>query len=145
MTTSSRKKEKETVPTRRLSFTRPMTFRTNKLPKIYAYVVLNRYQTSDWKLLTNRQQVCLLGPRFWFSSLISEEFFGFNFILLFSSFRLTTLQVIKMSLYTSENPVFVSFSFYAALLGVKTLSMAFLTARQRFRKLVSQAVSNSNV
>ena len=63
-----------------------------------------------------------------------------------------------MSLYTAENPVFASFSFYAALLGeylwktnkewigqlfkfvmsgVKTLMMAFLTARQRFAKRVS--------
>ena len=42
-----------------------------------------------------------------------------------------------MSLYTSDNPVFATFSFYAALLGAKTLCMAFLTGRQRFRKMVS--------
>lgn len=42
-----------------------------------------------------------------------------------------------MSLYTSDNPVFASFSFYAALLGAKTLLMALLTARQRLRKSVS--------
>ena len=45
-----------------------------------------------------------------------------------------------MSLYTSDNPVFASFSFYAALLGVKTLGMALLTARQRFRKKVSHPI-----
>lgn len=42
-----------------------------------------------------------------------------------------------MSLYTSDNPVFATFSFYAALMGAKTLFMAFLTARQRYRKMVS--------
>ncbi|XP_046653714.1 microsomal glutathione S-transferase 1-like [Daphnia pulicaria] len=40
-----------------------------------------------------------------------------------------------MSLYTSDNPVFASFSFYAALLGAKTLLMALLTARQRLSKM----------
>lgn len=46
-----------------------------------------------------------------------------------------------MSLYTSENPVFATFSFYAALLGAKTLTMAFLTARQRYSKRVSNDFS----
>jgi glutathione S-transferase len=48
-----------------------------------------------------------------------------------------------MSLYTSDNPVFASFSFYAALLGVKTLGMALLTARKRFRKKVSHPIQYS--
>ena len=38
------------------------------------------------------------------------------------------------NLYSSENEVFVAFSFYAALLIVKMTLMSFLTARQRFRK-----------
>jgi glutathione S-transferase len=42
-----------------------------------------------------------------------------------------------MSLYSSDNPVFASFCFYGALLGAKTLSMAFLTAKQRFAKKVT--------
>uniref|UniRef100_A0A0P5UUH3 Microsomal glutathione S-transferase 1 n=3 Tax=Daphnia magna TaxID=35525 RepID=A0A0P5UUH3_9CRUS len=42
---------------------------------------------------------------------------------------------LRMSLYTSDNPVFATFSFYAALMGAKTLFMAFLTARQRYRKM----------
>ncbi len=45
-----------------------------------------------------------------------------------------------MSLYTAENPVFASFSFYAAVLGIKTLMMAFLTGRQRLAKGVSEII-----
>lgn len=41
------------------------------------------------------------------------------------------------SLYTLENPVFANYSFYAALVGLKMLLMAFLTVIQRLRKRVS--------
>lgn len=40
-------------------------------------------------------------------------------------------------LYTLENPVFVNFSFYAALIGLKMLLMSFLTSVHRYRKKVS--------
>ena len=66
----------------------------------------------------------------------------FNFSLLFC--RIAQLKLIKMSLNSSDNPVFSCFSFYAALLGAKTLSMAFLTAKQRFAKKVTLNINPSH-
>jgi len=41
------------------------------------------------------------------------------------------------SLYSIENPVYASFCFYAAVLTLKTLCMAFLTGFNRISKRVS--------
>ncbi|EFX71231.1 hypothetical protein DAPPUDRAFT_231548 [Daphnia pulex] len=49
-----------------------------------------------------------------------------------------------MSLYTSHNPVFATFSFYAALLIIKTLFVAFLTGWTRFRKHAFQNPEDCN-
>lgn len=44
---------------------------------------------------------------------------------------------VPSSLYSIDNPVFASFCFYAAVLTLKTLFMAFLTGFTRVTKLVS--------
>ncbi|XP_046653715.1 microsomal glutathione S-transferase 1-like [Daphnia pulicaria] len=49
-----------------------------------------------------------------------------------------------MSLYTSHNPVFATFSFYAAMLIIKTLFVAFLTGWTRFRKHAFQNPEDCN-
>lgn len=40
-------------------------------------------------------------------------------------------------LISTSNPVFSAYAFYTGILVIKLLAMALLTARQRFRKRVS--------
>merc|ERR1712137_1321100 len=45
-----------------------------------------------------------------------------------------TIKMAAGNLYTTDNPVFASFCFYAALVALKMLMMSFLTAYHRLTK-----------